>query len=143
MGGLGATCIKPQGGPKPPPAPKVKKIQPMSRQLASKITAVAQRLSELVAWESKLDSAKTPILINGFKNELRGRQTALQAVRNELETLYVEDDKINEPANADHKEKCMLALRNAENAFQSYAGSIKSVTAVVESSPLYWVMVMG
>ena len=58
MGGLGASLLQPKGAPKSAAAPKAKKIPPMSRQLASKITAVSQRLSELVAWESKLDSAK-------------------------------------------------------------------------------------
>lgn len=80
---------------------------------------------------------RTPILINGFKNELRGRHTALQAVRTELETLYasrIEDDRVNDACNSKYKEECMKALRNAESAFQSYAGSIKSVKAVVESS---------
>lgn len=103
-------------------------------------------LLSLILGHTHISTLRTPILITGFKNELRGRQTAFQAVRAGLETLHanrVDDDKINEPANADHKEKCMVALRNAESAFQSYAGSIRSVTAVVESSPLYWIMVMS
>ncbi len=60
IGGIGA---KPDGastvpgGPGPEPPKKDKKIPPMSRQLASKLSQCSQRLAEIVSWEAKLADA--------------------------------------------------------------------------------------
>lgn len=75
--------------------------------------------------------------MNGFKNELTNRKNALDQGRRDLEALYairVDDTKMDLPENADHKEKCMVTLRNVDSCFQSFSGSIKSVRAVLETS---------
>ena len=45
------------GGSASDPPRKDKKIPPMSRQLASKLSQCSQRLAEIVSWEAKLADA--------------------------------------------------------------------------------------
>lgn len=75
--------------------------------------------------------------MSGFKNELNNRKASLEQGRRDLETLYavrIEDSKMDDPEHAEHKEKCMVTLRGVDSTFQSFAGSIKSVRAVLETS---------
>lgn len=75
-------------------------------------------------------------LINGFKSELDGRLKGIQDARGKLEALFsnrVDDAVVDEPQHAAYKGECMIALRNAESAFTSYAGSVRSIKAVVET----------
>lgn len=83
-------------------------------------------------------SLRTENLVGGFRKELTERLANIKTVRAELERLYalrVEDGKIDLPENASYKEEAMVAIRNAEAAFTSYAGSIRSIKGVIESSP--------
>lgn len=45
------------GAPAPEAPKKEKKVPPMSKQLASKLSQCSQRLSEIVSWEAKLADA--------------------------------------------------------------------------------------
>ncbi|CAK9074944.1 unnamed protein product [Durusdinium trenchii] len=46
--------------------------------------------------------------------------------------MRVDDAVIDEPEHSEHKEKCMVAIRNCEASFTSYAGSVRSIKAVVD-----------
>lgn len=81
-----------------------------------------------------LQTPRTPQLLDGFKTELQGRVHSITNARGELEKLFamrVDDAVIDEPEHSEHKEKCMVAIRNCEASFTSYAGSVRSIKAVV------------
>ena len=74
--------------------------------------------------------------MEGFSRELATRLESVKSVRVELESLYskrVEDSAIDQPDNSDFKERCMVALRNAESAFTNYAGTVRSIKSVVDT----------
>lgn len=74
--------------------------------------------------------------MKGFKTELEGRMRSIEAARTKLETLFsrrIDDDKMDLPENAAFKSECMQAIRSCESAFTSYAGSVRSIKAIVET----------
>ncbi len=74
--------------------------------------------------------------MDGFQREIGTRTESIKNARVELEGLYskrVDDDQVDNPDNADYKERCMVALRNAESAFTNYAGTVRSIKSVVEA----------
>ncbi len=77
---------------------------------------------------------RTEVLVNGFDKELKARMSTIESNRVELERLYamrVDDGKLDESENSKYKEDAMKAIRNAESAFTSYAGSVRSITGVI------------
>ena len=79
---------------------------------------------------------RTPELLDGFKKELGDRVKTLQTSRAELEQLFakrVDDAEVDDPQHSEWKSKVMIGLRTCESAFTSYAGSIRSIKAVVDT----------
>jgi len=75
-------------------------------------------------------------LLEGFKKELQGRLDTLQKSRSELEQLFaqrLDDVQIEMPEHGDFKQKVLVAIRNCESAFTSYAGSVRSIKAVIDT----------
>lgn len=79
---------------------------------------------------------RTQVLVDGFKKELAGRCEALKASRVELEKLYsqrIDDAHVDKPEHSEFKENAMVALRNCDSNFTTYAGSIRSIKSVVDA----------
>ena len=80
---------------------------------------------------------RTTELLEGFKKELDGRLTTLKQFREALETLFaqrLDDEQIELPEHSAYKQNVLVAIRNCESGFNAYAGSVKSIKAVVETS---------
>ena len=76
------------------------------------------------------------MLVNGFKQELEQRLADIKKARVELERLFalrIDDAEIDTPEQAQNKEDCMKAIRSAEGAFTSYAGSVRSIKGVLDT----------
>ena len=76
-------------------------------------------------------------MMDGFKKELDGRLTTLKQCREALEALFakrLDDEQIELPENSTYKQNVLIALRNCESGFNAYAGSVRSIKAVVETS---------
>ena len=74
-------------------------------------------------------------MLGGFKKELEGRLESLRNSRSELEQLFakrLDDVQIEMPENGDFKQQVLVAIRSCESAFTSYAGSVRSIKAVVD-----------
>ena len=56
MGTLGQSVPKPAGDENPENEKK-QKVKPMSKQLTSRIQGCAQRLTDIMSWQAKLDSS--------------------------------------------------------------------------------------
>lgn len=54
------SCLTLPDAPAPPPPtqPKEKKQQPLQKQIGSKISTCASKLTEIMAWESKIKEIK-------------------------------------------------------------------------------------
>lgn len=60
----------------------------------------------------------------------------MRQCRVELERLYslrVEDAKVDDEAHVQYKEEAMKAIRAADSAFTSYAGSVRSIKSVMDT----------
>ncbi|CAK9088290.1 unnamed protein product [Durusdinium trenchii] len=122
----------------PPPPPNKKRVVPLTKQLQSKISASSAKLTECMAWESKITDCTTlsQTLLAGFKNELDISRKAISEVKRQLETTYAktlgkDEKKIQEdPALSkeisDH-------LGAAEAAFTSFTGTYKSIKASIDT----------
>eukprot|EP00435_Cladocopium_sp_Y103_P015770 s3511_g3.t2 len=123
------------------PGKKEPKVQPMSKRLSKYISQCSTKMTDVLAWKSKLDENKTgltDVLVNGFRHELDARLSDMKSSRIELERLYalrVDDEKLDDPIHLQYKEDSMKALRGADAAFNSYAGSIRSIKNVLDPKP--------
>ena len=84
---------------------------------------------------------RTDVLVNGFRQELDARLNDIKSSRVELERLYalrVDDGQIDEPSQSGYKEDSMKALRSADAAFNSFAGSIRSIKNVTVAWNQFW-----
>ena len=81
------------------------------------------------------------MLVNGFRQELDARLNDMKSSRVELERLYalrVDDGKVDDPSHSQYKEDWMKALRAADAAFNSFAGSIRSIKNVLVAWNQLW-----
>ncbi|CAL1167635.1 unnamed protein product [Cladocopium goreaui] len=121
----------------PPKVEKQKKAVPLSKQVTNKISSSSAKLTELMAWEAKVQDNKvlSETLLNGFKNELNARKTAIATAKTGLEGVYAQILGKSDPEiQGDSKlaELIQSNLANVESAFTSFNGTIKSIKLAID-----------
>ena len=80
-------------------------------------------------------------MVNGFRQELDARLNDMKSCRVELERLYalrIDDSQVDEPSQSQYKEDAMKSLRATDAAFNSFAGSIRSIKNVTVAWNQFW-----
>ncbi|CAL1141803.1 unnamed protein product [Cladocopium goreaui] len=130
------------GGNSVPAAPteKPKKVTPISKQVTNKISSSSAKLTELMAWESKIkdNTVLSPTLLAGFATELGARKDAITSAKTTLESSYAKtlgktDAQIQE--DKELLETITTSLANVEAAFTSFNGTIKSIKLAIDPPP--------